>query len=180
MARIVIASASAAGRGQLSGLLASSGLKVFRSCGSAGELRRALSECEDGVVIMMGPLPGCEPDALQWDYAGQVQILLIGRPPWLSSCESPDIFRLPLPVSGQAVVGAVEMLAQLHQMRLPKRAGPEKRTVEEAKALLMRRQGITEAEAHRALQQQAMRRGMKMADYAAQIIQSSKETEEST
>ena len=52
MARIIIASASASSREQVSRLLASSGYDVFRLCASGGELRRALTECEDGVVLM--------------------------------------------------------------------------------------------------------------------------------
>ena len=131
-----------------------------------------------GVVIQIGGLPDCKPDELLWDYAERVQILLIGKPALLESCEAPEIFRLALPASSQAVIGAVEMLSQLHQMRLPKRVGSEKQTVEKAKRLLMHRHGLTEPEAHRALQQYAMNHGMKMADYAAQIVSSSKRTEE--
>ena len=177
MPRIVIAAAQEESRANLSRLLSSSGFSMFRCCASGSELRRALNECEDGVVILLGNLPGCKPDELQWDYGGRVQILLIGKPAVLEGCESPQIFRLPLPISGQALGGAVEMLSQLHQMRLPKRMGEEKQAVEQAKKMLMRRHGITEPEAHRALQQYAMNHGMKMADYAAQILETSRETE---
>ena len=178
MARIVIASAADAAREHLSQLLISSGFSIFRCCASGSELRRTLNECEDGVVILMGPLPGCKPDELQWDYGDHVQILLIGKPSLLESCEAPEIFRLPLPIAGQAVIGAVNMLAQLHQMRLPKRSGEDKQIVEQAKKLLMARDGITEPEAHRAMQQYAMRHGTKMAEYAKQIVNSSMRTEE--
>ena len=170
MARIVIASAADAAREHLSQLLISSGFSIFRCCASGSELRRTLNECEDGVVIMMGPLPGCKPDELQWDYSERIQILLIAKPAVLESCEAPGIFRLALPASSQAVIGAVDMLNQLHQMRLPKRMGDEKQIVEQAKQLLMKRQSLTEPEAHRALQKYAMNHGMKMADYAAQIV----------
>ena len=171
MARIVIASASENGRAQLSRLLSSSGFQVFRCCASGGELRRSLNECDDGIVIMLGAVPDCKPDELQWDYRGRVQILLIGKPALLDSCESAEVFRLPLPVSGQAIAGAVEMLSQLHQMRLPKRTAAENETVDAAKRILMARRGMTEPEAHRALQQHAMRSGMRLADYAAKVIQ---------
>lgn len=177
MARIVIASASEASREQLNRLLVSSGFSVFRCCASGSELRRTINECEDGIVILLGNLPGCSPDELQWDYDQRVQILLIGKPAVLESCESPEIFRMPLPLSGQALVGAMNMLSQLHQMRLPKRSSDDKQTVEQAKKLLMARHGITEPEAHRALQQYAMNHGMKMAEYAAEILKASKETE---
>lgn len=172
MARIVIAGASETSREQLSRLLSSSGFAVFRCCASGSELRRTINACEDGVVILAGSLPDCKPDDLQWDYGDRIQILLIARPAVLESCEAPEIFRLALPASSQAVIGAVEMLSQLHQMHLPKRRGSERQTVEQAKRLLMRRQGLSEPEAHRALQQYAMNHGMKMTDYAAQIIQS--------
>ena len=178
MPRIVIAAANEESRAQLSRLLSSSGFSVFRCCASGSELRRTITECEDGIVILLGNLPGCSPDELQWDYGERIQILLIGKPAVLESCESPEVFRMPLPLSGQALVGAMNMLSQLHQMRLPKRSGDEKQTVEQAKRLLMERHGITEPEAHRALQQYAMRHGMKMSDYAAEIILSSKRTED--
>ena len=173
MARIVIAAAQEESRAQLNRLLSSSGFSVFRCCASGSELRRTINECEDGIVILIGALPGCKPDELQWDYGDRVQILLIGKPSLLESCEAPEIFRLPLPIAGQAVIGAVNMLAQLHQKRLPKRTGEDKQLVEQAKELLMARDGITEPEAHRAMQQYAMRHGMKMADYARQILETS-------
>ncbi len=177
MARIVIASAAEESREKINQLLASSGFSVFRCCASGSELRRTINECEDGIVVLMGVLPDCKPDELQWDYGDRIHILLIAKPPALDGCESPQIFRLPLPIASQALIGAVQMLSQLHQMRLPKRVGTEKETVEQAKQLLMQQHGITEPEAHRALQQYAMNHGMKMADYAAQIIKLSKRIE---
>ena len=170
MARIVIAGSSEQSRSQLAGLLSSSGYPVYRLCSDSGELRRVLNGCDDGLLILAGRIPDCSADELFWDYGSQVQILLIGKPSVLKACEEAGIFRLALPTSRQAVLGAVEMLTQLHRMRLPRRSADEKQLVEEAKALLMRRDGLTEPQAHRALQQTAMSRGMRMADCAAQII----------
>ena len=177
MARIVIASASETGRERMQHLLATSGFSVFRCCTSGSDIRRTMNECDDGIVILIGSLPDCEPDELQWDYGERIQILLIARRDVLDSCEAQEIFRLAMPASSQAVVGAVEMLSQLHQMRLPRRMGSARQIVEEAKQLLMREQHLTEPEAHRFLQQYAMNHGLKMADYAAQIIRTSKRTE---
>ena len=55
-------------------------------------------------------------------------------------------------------------------MRLPRRGADGRELIEEAKRLLMRRDGLTEPQAHRVLQQYAMNHGLRMADYAAQII----------
>ena len=72
--------------------------------------------------------------------------------------------------SGQAVVGAVEMLTQLPRMKLPRRTGESKDAVERAKAVLMKQKGMAEPEAHRAMQQYAMNHGMKMAEFAQRIL----------
>ncbi len=177
MARIVIAGSSEKSRTQLSQLLSSSGYMVYRVCTNAAELRRVLNESEDGLLVLAGQMPGCSADELFWDYGEHVQILLIASPPVLEACEEAGIFRLALPTSQQAVLGAVEMLTQLHQMRLPKRAADDRQLVEQAKRLLMKRENLTEPQAHRSLQQFAMNHGMRMADYAAQIIKLSKGTD---
>ena len=103
----------------------------------------------------------------QFQFVGQS----IARPEALEACESARIFKLTYPCSGSAVVGAIEMLSQLHAMRLPHRSGEDKALVEDAKRLLMREYGIDEPEAHRRMQLYAMRHQMKMTDYALEIIQ---------
>ena len=171
MARIIIASASQTGRQQLSGLLTSSGHEVFRICASGSELRRAMNESDDGVIVLWGAIRDLNPDELVWDFGRGFSILLIARPETLSAYESGEIFRLSLPCSGSAVVGAVEMLSQLHRMRLPRRSGEEKSIVERAKEKLMAERGITEPEAHRLLQRTAMCRNMKMTECALELLQ---------
>ena len=167
MPRIVIAGTSEVSRAQLSRLLASSGYSVFRLCASEGELRRTLNECEDGIALMAG----IQPDDIAADFGERFQFLLIGRPEALSACESPRVFKLAYPCPGSAVVGAVEMLSQLHAMRLPHRSGGDKALVEDAKRLLMDRYQIDEPEAHRRMQRYAMAHNVKMTDYAAQLLQ---------
>ena len=179
MARIVIVGASEAGRTQISRLLASSGFDVFRACASGGELRRVLNTCEDGVVILAGSVPDCRPDDLIADFGESFQFLMIARPETLAACSSLRLFKLTYPCAGSAVLGAVEMLLQFHAQRLPRRFGEDKALVERAKALLMRAGGIPEAEAHRRMQQHAMTHGIKMTEYAEQLLKNSEGTEES-
>ena len=90
----------------------------------------------------------------------------------LENIESPEIFKLTMPASGQAVIGAVEMLSQLHRMKLPRRTGESKDIVERAKAVLMKQKGLSEPEAHRTMQQYAMNHGIKMAEFAQRILDS--------
>jgi len=169
--RTIIAAASDSSRDQLSRLLSSSGYAVYRCCASESSLRRALMECEDSVLVFVGLLPDCKPDDLVWDYGDRVQILWIAKPAILEDCESREVFRLSLPTSGQTVLGALEMLLQLHRRAMPRRSGQDRQLVDQAKAMLMEQLHLTEPEAHHLLQKQAMDHGMKMTDYAAKIIQ---------
>lgn len=169
MTRIIIAGASEASRTQLNRLLTASGYGVFRLCASGGELRRTLNACEDGVLILAGELADCLPDDVACDFGDRFQLLMIARPETLERCESPDVFKLVYPCAGSAVIGAVEMLSQLHYMRLPHRSGGDRALVEDAKRLLMQKYGVDEPEAHRRMQQYAMRHNIKMTDYAKMI-----------
>ena len=169
MPRIIIAGPSEASRTQLNRLLTASGFGVFRLCGSEGELRRTLTECEDGIVLICA----MNPDDIAADFGDSFQFLMIGRPESISACESTQVFKLAYPCAGSAVIGAIEMLSQLHYMRLPHRRGHDKTLVEDAKRLLMRRYQIDEPEAHRRMQQYAMRHNMKMTDYAAELLNGS-------
>lgn len=171
MSRIVIASSSEASRIQLGRLLASSGYDVFRVCGSGGELRRMLSACEDGVAVIAGALNDALPDDLEADFGERFLFLLIDRPEMLAASESPRLFKLSYPCAGSAVLGSIEMLTQLHVMRLPKRTGDERALVESAKALLMAEYHLSEPEAHRRMQRHAMRHGVKMTEYAMELLQ---------
>ena len=170
MARIVIIGASESSRAQLSGLLVSSGYPVFRTCVSGSAVRRTLAECEDGIVILCGGMLGSLADALHADFQDRFRFLLIARPEALAACESPAIFRLAYPCSGNAVIGAVEMLTQLHTMQLPRRAQNDRTLIEQAKRLLMQREHLSEPEAHRCLQQWAMREHRKMTEVAEALL----------
>ena len=121
MARMIIAGASETNRDQMSRLLASSGFSVYRCCASASSLRRALSESDDSIIIYIGIIPDCTPDELILDYGSRIQVLWIARQNVLESCDSPEIFRLTLPTSGQTILGALEMLNQLHRRQMPRR-----------------------------------------------------------
>ena len=173
MKRIVIAASTDTSRDHLTSILNGAGFDVFRACASGGEVRRAVNQAGDCLVILYGPLTDCLVDDLAWDIQPSAQILLLGRPMLLSRCENPRLFKLEAPCPGSAVTAAVDMLTQMQKMQMPRRDGEEKETVEKAKRLLMEQRGLTEPEVHRAMQQYAMRHGMKMADYARQIIQTS-------
>ena len=170
MKRIIIAASADTSREHLSRILASAGYEVFRLCASGGDVRRAVTEAGDCLVILYGPMPDCLVDDLAWDIQPDAQILLLARPMLLARCDFPRLFKLEAPCPGSALTAAVDMLSQMHSMQLPKRRGKDKELVEQAKAILMKQYDLTEPEAHRRMQQYAMNHGIKMSEYAEEIL----------
>lgn len=168
MIRVLLAGPDEAVLERLHRLFSSGGIRVFRLCRTGSELRQALSGCEAALAVFAGPLRSCAPDEVTGDFPGRVRLLLLGSERTLPATPSPSTLRLQLPASGRAALAAAEDL-----LRAPApqgRAQEERRVILEAKQLLMAREGLTEAEAHRRLQRRAMNGGLKLADCAALIL----------
>lgn len=156
---------------RISSALEDAGFSAFRLCTSGSGVKRALNQCHDGIVICAARLPDCTADELAWDLHDCAMMLVVGRPQQLELCEYPQLFRLPLPFSKGELTSAVRMLIQFYQMKLPKRDSEEKQRIALAKEKLMQMEKMTEPEAHHALQQLAMSRGMRMADAARSLLE---------
>lgn len=118
----------------------------------------------------------------------------------LSSSDNMDLsfghqegfYTLSLPLHTQDLVSSVRMLLDTRQMSSdirrsapqkasavkkddpppPKRATEEKRVIEQAKALLMNRNNMSEQEAHRFLQKKSMDTGSRLIDMATAVLKS--------
>lgn len=170
MVKIIVAFATDEKCRQYAAALEEAGIPVFRKCRSASEVKRAINQCGDGIIVSCCRLPDGAIDALAWDLGKLALILAIGRPAQLELCEHPDLFHLPAPCSKAELAGAVNMLIQLYRIRLPSRTEQEKRTIQQAKDFLMKQYSMSEPEAHYHLQKCAMDSGMKLADCAAKLV----------
>lgn len=170
MAKIIVAFAEQAGCARCASVLEAAGMPVFARCTCAAEVKRALDWCGDGVLVCGCRLPDSTVDALAWDLEGRAVIVAVGSPRQLDMCEHPDVFHLRVPCSRGELTAAVDMLLQLHRMRLPRRSQDAQQTIAKAKRFLMETRGMTEPEAHRRLQKGAMDAGAKLEDYAAGIL----------
>lgn len=170
MVKIIVAFATDEKCARYAAVLEEAGYPVFRRCKSASEVKRTINQCGDGVLVASCRLPDSTIDSLAWDLGKQVVILATGRPEQLDLCEHPDVFRLAAPCSKGELTSAVNMLVQMHQMRLPRRSNDEKQLIAHAKEYLMANSAMTEPEAHHHLQKGAMDNGLKLADYAAKLL----------
>ena len=171
MVKIIVAFTDATRCAQYAAVLEESGLEVYRRCSSGGEALRALNQCQDGVIVCGARLKDFTADELAYDAEGRAQVLVAAKAEQLSLCEHPSIFRLPAPFSRGELVSAVNMLLQLHKMRLPQRGADEKKLIEEAKRRLMTLYGVDEPEAHRLLQRASMNAGVKLAQSARKVLE---------
>lgn len=171
MVKIIVAYATDEKCLHFAAVLEESGFPVFRRCTSGSEVKRSMNQYSDSIVICASRLPDCTAEELAWDLGGKALMLVTGRPQQLEMCEHPDVFRLAVPCSKGELTSAVNMLVQLHQMRQPRRSEKEVRVVDRAKEYLITHEGMTEPEAHHYLQRGAMNRGLKLADFAAKVLE---------
>lgn len=171
MIKIIVAFPTESLCSKYASVLESAGIPVFRCCTSAGEVKRAIHQCGGGVVFSSCRLPDSTVDALASDLGHQALIIAGGRAEQLQMCESPDLFRLSFPCSIGELTSAIQMLIQFYQMQLPRRTAQERQRIEQAKECLMQKFSMTEPEAHHYLQKGAMNKGMKLADFAAKLLE---------
>ena len=145
---------------RFAGALEAEGLSVLRVCTAGAQALRALEPCEDAVLVCGARLPDRTADELARDLDGRAAVLVAARPEWLALCEEPSLHQLALPASGTQLAAAVR--AAVRTERPAPRIADEARLIGEAKRALMAR-GMTEAEAHRFLQRESMRLGVRMA-----------------
>ena len=101
-------------------------------------------------------------------------LLVIATQAQLQFCDNEDIFRLPAPVSRSDLMASVRLALQmehrLEKLVRPRRNEEEKAIIEQAKALLMERNGMTEEQAHRFIQKRSMDNGTRMVQTARLVL----------
>ena len=170
MAKIIVAFSEETQIEKIAVALEESGIAVYRRCRTGNEALRALSVCQDGVVVCGTKFVDRTADELAEDMGERALMLAVGKPERLALCENPGVFRLATPFGRGELSSAVRMLMQLQAMRAPHRSAEEEQLVLHAKRLLMEVNGLTEPQAHRALQRISMNLGLRMSDSAKRIL----------
>ncbi|MDD5897240.1 MAG: ANTAR domain-containing protein [Clostridia bacterium] len=171
MVKIIVAFSSGDQCALFASLLEEAGFAIYRQCTSGSEVRRAINQCHDGIVVCSTRLPDCTADELAWDLQDRAMMLVVGRPQQLELCEYPQLFRLSSPFSKGELTSALNMLTQFYQMKLPRRSPQEKQLIASAKEKLMQLEDMTEPEAHHVLQQLSMAKGIRLADAARSLLE---------
>lgn len=171
---MILAFEREANSARLRELIESNGVADCLVCRSAAEVKRLVRKRRIGAVLCGFKLPDDSCQALYNDLPAGCSMLMLAPQTSLDLCETEDIFKLATPVRKSDLLSSVRMLLQLQQKidkkRRPPRSEEEKLLVEQAKAVLMDRHGMTEEQAHRFLQKESMDNGAKLTDTARLVL----------
>ena len=171
--RIIVAFARNASREKICQLVEQCGYELRGSFRSGAEVLRAIHKMGGGVIISGYKLADMTVDELANNLDGMGQILVAASPMNLELVETPRALRVPSPISRVAFREALDTLldrdSRQQHSRISQRTPEETALINHAKALLIAR-GMTEAEAHSALQQRSMRNRCRLTETAQQII----------
>ena len=177
MRKIIVAFGRADDSQKIKSILMRRGYSVAAAC-TTGARVLAESDAEGGIVVCGFKLTDMNCVQLAEDLPPGFSILLIASPQRIEEADLPrGTVCLPLPLKVPDLLSTLEMMLS-GPGRRRRGGGPgkkvrsdkERRDIEEAKALLMERNHMTEPEAHRYLQKCAMDSGNSLSDTAAMLI----------
>ena len=157
-------------------LLEGGGAAACLVCRTADQVRRAIRKLPVPAVICGYKLGDQTAELLFDDLPPTCAMLVLASQDRLDLLENDDIFRLPAPVSRGDLLASVRLLLQmgrrLERYGRPRRPREEQALIDQAKALLMDRHGLTEEQAHYYLQKKSMDSGAKLTQTAQLVLDS--------
>lgn len=177
MANVIVAFSKPEDAKSIKNILMKSGFQVIATCTSGAQALNCADGLSDGIVVsgyrfedmLFQELHDCLPSGFE--------MLLVASPSRWSSHQPDDIVCLPMPLKVHDLVNTLEMMCEAQSRRKKKkRQQPQNRSEEEriliskAKDLLMERNNMTEAEAHRYIQKCSMDSGTNMVETAQMVM----------
>jgi response regulator NasT len=177
-ASIIIGDGNSSNRRRLKDLLIRAGFMVEAEATNAPELLRKTRHMYPDLVIMDAGLEGGSvaeiAGIIQGDDISNVLVLSQGSRNWVPE----DIAQVQKPYTEETLLSVIEVIL-IYQNRLAssrqevstlKETLQSRKSVEQAKGMLMKQLGIDEAEAYRTMQKESMNRSISMKDLAQAII----------
>lgn len=147
-------------------------------CSSASQAIAAANEGDGGIVLCGYRLPDMHYSELYGYLPREFRMLLVASPAKLQECHIGDIMCLAMPIHSHELADTVRtMMMELERpgrktgrTRVKKRSEKEKKVIEDAKALLMERNHLSEEEAHKYIQKLSMDSGNNLVETAEMIL----------
>ena len=176
MEQVIVAFENTKNAGRVKEILERSGTASCILCKTADQVRRTVNKLHITAVICGFKLADQSAEALAGDLPPSCTVLVLASQDLLDLLQNDDLFRLPAPVSKGDLIASVRMLFQigrrLERALRPRRSPEELALIQQAKALLIDRNGMTEEQAHRFLQKTSMDHGTKLLQTAQMVLDS--------
>ncbi|WP_297235173.1 ANTAR domain-containing response regulator [uncultured Flavonifractor sp.] len=176
MEQVIVAFENTKNAGRIKDILETSGTASCILCKTADQVRRTVNKLHITALICGFKLADQSAEALAGDLPPSCAVLVLASQNLLDLLQDDDLFRLPAPVSKGDLTASVRMLLQmgrrLERALRPRRSPEEQALIQQAKALLMDRNGMTEEQAHRFLQKTSMDNGTKLLQTAQMVLDS--------
>ena len=161
----------------LRSILRKAGYTVDALCTTVAQALQAASEFDSGIIVSNYRLVDGMAIELYEQAGERFQFLMIGPKDYVDAREVSDIFSLTTPLHVSELCETMEVMSMAYaRWRKKARAKPrlrgeaEQETIDQAKLLLMERNGLTEAEAHRYIQKASMDSGTGVVETASMIL----------
>ena len=163
---------------KLKNVLNRNGYSDILAVNSASSVIATANESDGGIVLCGYRLPDMHYSELYGYLPREFRMLLVASPAKLQECSSHDIMCLEMPIHPHELVNTLEtMLLELERPKKKKiKPGPKQRSekeqkiIDDAKALLMERNHLSEGEAHKYIQKLSMDSGNNLVETAEMIL----------
>ena len=155
-------------------IVESGGYRIAAACMTCSEVLRRANDQKDIIVFCGFKLRDGPCEELAFNLPAGIPMLMLATPGDLDKVENRAVVKLPAPVKRSELLTAIGSLfeqSRPHEQKGPRPRSKEDRAIiEQAKTLLMDRHGMTEEQAHHAIQKRSMDTGMKMVDMARLVL----------
>lgn len=177
MTNVIVAFSKAEDTKNIKNILMKNGFTVSAVCTSGAQAVNSADELGSGIVVC-----GCRFADMVYQEIYEclpkgMLMLLVASPSQWSGRAPDDVVCLGLPLKVQDLLSTLEMMMESLAKRRKKlksqpkeRSGEEQELIKQAKELLMERNHMTEAEAHRYIQKCSMDSGTNMVETAQMIM----------
>lgn len=159
-------------------LLVRHGFSVSGVCTTGAQALQYADLFQDGIVICGYHFQDMLYRELHENLPPHFEMLLVASQRYWEGSKEEGIVYLPLPIRTHDLLNTVDMMAQALMRKKKKwkvsfqeRSEEEKEVIEQAKRVLIERNHLSEAEAHRYIQKASMDAGTNMVETAQMILQ---------
>lgn len=177
MANIIVAFSKPEDAKSIKNILMRNGFPVIAVCTSGAQVLSQLDDLNSGIIVCGYRLTDMLYSELHDCMSPEFSMLMISSPSKWSAGTPEQVGCLPMPLKVHDLVGTLEMIVQAQARRRKKlrqqpkqRDEKERAIINQAKALLMERNNMTEEEAHRYIQKCSMDSGTNMLETAQMVI----------